>query len=272
MSYTPTTFLALQKADKGSNQPFETDVFNSNWNAVDAGVKSASDRLGVVEPKVTTLEGTATSNVSRLNAIEANNWVTSARILDGAVDSAELALNAVVTAKIADLNVTAGKLAATLDLTGKTVTVAAPTVDAHVSTKKYVDDKFAVSGGVAWAAYTPTFGGGVTGNGVYSQTGKTVFVRVRVDFSGTPSAAVTVTLPVAASVNVASSLLFTGGAKANAYPVFGTVSTTSGVSTVALKVMNTASSYGTLTAISGAVPVTWVDGETIHFTAVYEAA
>ena len=99
MSYTDTTFLALKKADKGSNQPFETDVFNANWNAIDAGVS--------------TLDG-------RVDAIEANDWVTSARIAanavgaseiaSGAVGSDELAAGAVLTAKIGDSQVTSAKI------------------------------------------------------------------------------------------------------------------------------------------------------------------
>jgi hypothetical protein len=72
---------------------------NSNWDKVDAEAVAADGRLDV---------------------IEANNWVT--------------------TARITDKNVTAGKLADSLDLSGKTVSVAAPSADAHASTKKYVDD------------------------------------------------------------------------------------------------------------------------------------
>ena len=49
-------------------------------------------------------------------------------IQDGAVNALKLATDAVETLKIKDLQVTAGKLAATLDLTGKTVTLPADTV------------------------------------------------------------------------------------------------------------------------------------------------
>jgi hypothetical protein len=253
MSYTNTTFLGLKKADKGSNQPFETDVFNANWNAIDSGVSALDGRLDVVEPKVTTLESAATSLDGRLDAVEANSWVT--------------------TARIADLNVTAGKLAGTLDLTAKTVTVASPSADAQAATKKYVDDR--VPSSSAWASYTPTVTGGsnVEAAGVYTQVGKTVFVRGRVSFAGQPSAAVTVTLPVVATTNVASSVLVSGVAKVS-YPLFGTISTGGGptVSTLALKVMNTASTYGTLVAVASSVPATWADGDVLSFTAVYEAA
>ena len=49
-------------------------------------------------------------------------------IQDGAVNALKLATDAVETNKIKNLQVTAGKLAATLDLTGKTVTLPADTV------------------------------------------------------------------------------------------------------------------------------------------------
>lgn len=57
---------------------------------------------------------------ARLDAIEANNWVTTARITDANV----------TTAKIADLNVTAGKLAADAVTTAKIL-------DANVTPAKY---------------------------------------------------------------------------------------------------------------------------------------
>ena len=104
MSYTDSTFLGLKKADVGSNQPFETAVFNSNWDAVDSGVS--------------TLDG-------RVDAIEANNWVTADRIASGAVGASEiatgavgsdeLAAGAVLTAKIGDSQVTNLKVASGID-------------------------------------------------------------------------------------------------------------------------------------------------------------
>lgn len=90
--------------------------------------------------KVNTYAGTNDTNIA---AIVANNWVSTSRIADAAV----------TTLKIADANVTAAKLAATLDLTGKTVSVAAPSAGAHASTKTYVDAQDA-SNLVAAKAYT----------------------------------------------------------------------------------------------------------------------
>jgi hypothetical protein len=251
MSYTDTTFLGLKKADKGTNQAFETDVFNANWNAVDAGVSALDGRLDVVE---------------------ANDWVTSARIAANAVGVSELAADAVVTAKIADLNVTAGKLAATLDLSGKTVSVATPSSSAHATTKAYVDARTVDV--AAWASYTPTLSSGAnaTATGFYTQVGKTVFVRVVLGFSGQPSAAVTVSMPVLGKSGV-TSFMFSGDAK-GVYPLFGTLSTGGGpsVTTVALKAMVTNGAYGSMAAVNAGVPSTWTADDSLSFTAVYEAA
>jgi len=252
MSYTNTTFLGLKKADKGTNQAFETDVFNANWNAVDAGVSALDGRLDVVEPKVTSLESAATSLDGRLDLVEANDWVTTARILNA--------------------NVTADKLAASLNLTGKTVTVASPSADAQAATKKYVDDRVVAS--TAWASYTPVLSSGAnaTATGFYTQVGKTVFVRVVVGFDGQPSAPVTVSMPVVGKSGV-TSFVFSGDAK-GVYPLFGTISTGGGpsVTTVALKAMATNGAYGSMTAVNAGVPSTWTADDSLSFTAIYEAA
>ena len=55
----------------------------------------------------------------------ANAPLTSADIEDGVVTAPKLATDAVETAKVKDLNVTAGKLAATQDLSTKTITLPA---------------------------------------------------------------------------------------------------------------------------------------------------
>ena len=51
--------------------------------------------------------------------------LTSSDIGDGQVTAAKLGTDAVETAKVKDLNVTAGKLAATQDLSSKTITLPA---------------------------------------------------------------------------------------------------------------------------------------------------
>ena len=51
--------------------------------------------------------------------------LTSSQLDDGIVTAAKLATDAVETAKVKDVNVTAGKLAATQDLSTKTITLPA---------------------------------------------------------------------------------------------------------------------------------------------------
>jgi len=62
----------------------------------------------------------------------ADNAITNALMADAAVDTAELAANAVTAAKM--------DLTDTFDFTSGTVSVAAPTADAHAATKSYVDN------------------------------------------------------------------------------------------------------------------------------------
>lgn len=80
MAYTETSKLGLKKAVPNSNQPFQTTVFNENLDAIDAEFVAVDGRL---------------------DAVEANNWVTQARIADNAIGSAELQPNSVVAGKVA---------------------------------------------------------------------------------------------------------------------------------------------------------------------------
>jgi hypothetical protein len=252
MSYTDTSFLGLKKADKGSNQAFETDVFNANWDAVDDAVLLAQNTADNASSENVEQNDFLNEHELRLNDISVDGWVT--------------------TARIADANVTVAKLPSVLDLTGKTVTVASPSADAQVATKKYVDDR--TLNVAAWASYSPTKGGGLAGvfevsSAVYTQVGKTVFVRVVLSCTnGSGASGLTVTLPVASK----SPFIELSGVARSTFPVFGSVATSDGVSTVTLKVLNTASTYGSAVGITGSIPGTWVEDEILAFTAVYEAA
>jgi len=70
MSYTTTTRLQLQKAVIGSNQPFETSVFNANWDKVEAEAVAADTRLDNIETLNTTQDGRLTSVEARATKIE----------------------------------------------------------------------------------------------------------------------------------------------------------------------------------------------------------
>lgn len=70
MASTSTSTIALFKPTAGTSEPFRTSDLNGNSDKVDAAF--AADRV-------------------RLSAIEANSWVTSARIASGAVTDAKIA-------------------------------------------------------------------------------------------------------------------------------------------------------------------------------------
>ena len=61
MSYTTTTRLGLKKAVVGSNQPFETTVFNTNWDAIDSDTVSTAATVSSLSGTVSSLNGTVTT-------------------------------------------------------------------------------------------------------------------------------------------------------------------------------------------------------------------
>jgi hypothetical protein len=89
---------------------------------------------------------------ARLDLIEANNWVTQARMGDGSVGTAELIDSNVTTAKIADANVTTVKI---LDANVTTAKIA----DLNVTTGKLADG--AVTQAKMAVLPTSRFGGAV---------------------------------------------------------------------------------------------------------------
>jgi hypothetical protein len=226
----------LFKATAGTGEAFRTSDVNSNWDKLDAEAVAADARLDV---------------------IEANNWVTTARVLNA--------------------NVTAEKLAATLDLSGKTVSVAAPTVDAHVSTKKYVDDKVATVAGVAWTVFTPTIGTGwgsalALSSAAWTRSGKSVILRAAYNIGASIASGtdLTITLPIEAK---SAESIFTGSVSsaAGTYVLYPLITTAAGVSKLSFKVLNSASTYASLTSISPTVPTsTWVADSNFSFALKYE--
>lgn len=103
----------------------------------------------------------------------ADNAITNAQLGDAAVDTAELAANAVTAAKM--------DLTGTFDYSGGTLSVAAPTADAHAATKAYVDN---AAVGLFWkepvrAATTAniTLSGTQTVDGVSLGAGDRVLVK-----------------------------------------------------------------------------------------------
>ena len=96
--------------------------------------------ITVTAGKTLTVPATSTLDTSAGTLTMANNTVDTAQIATSAVTATELADNAVDTAAILDLNVTVGKLPATVDLSTKTaVYVPAATVTAHVTAFDPID-------------------------------------------------------------------------------------------------------------------------------------
>lgn len=89
MSYTQTTRLQLKKAVPGSNQPFETAVFNENWDKVDAETVAIDTRLDNVEALNITQNG-------RLDAIEAVNTTQNGRLTTAEANIVALGAGATV--------------------------------------------------------------------------------------------------------------------------------------------------------------------------------
>lgn len=102
MSYSTTTRLSLKKAIPGTNQPFETAVFNENWDKVDAEAVAADGRLDTLEAanttnsasisslntRVTAVEGVDTTQNSRLTAVEGTATSVQTQINTGTVNNA----------------------------------------------------------------------------------------------------------------------------------------------------------------------------------------
>lgn len=140
--------------------------------------------------------------------------VTAAKIVDGAVGAAEIDAGAVGTSEVADGTITADDLAATLDLSGKTVTL--PAAFTPIFTKSYVSANQTISAGglltlahgmgvlpkmvraslvctsaeSGWAindevVYPVGVGGGNTGFGVYADT-TNLYVRIGSGTSAIP--------------------------------------------------------------------------------------
>jgi len=121
----------------------------------------------------------------------ASSAVTTAKINADAVDGTKIADNAVESEHIAAGAVDPAHLATTFDLSSHTVSVAAPSADAHAATKKYVDDNIegldakqsvrvvATTDGTLATAYE----NGDTVDGVVIATGERILLAGQTDAS-----------------------------------------------------------------------------------------
>lgn len=95
MTYSLTSRLQLKKAVAGTNQPFETAVFNENWDKIDAEAVAADGRLDTLEASNTTNTGAISSLTSRVTAVEGVNTTQSSSIstLQGTVSGLQTQVN-----------------------------------------------------------------------------------------------------------------------------------------------------------------------------------
>lgn len=87
-------------------------IVDPDWgNQVADAINTLLTDLAALSATMSTEQGYIDTLQAAVTAIQANNWVTTARILDSAVATAKLANLAVTTAKLNDLAVTAAKIA-----------------------------------------------------------------------------------------------------------------------------------------------------------------
>ncbi len=131
-----------------------------------------------------------------------------------------------------------------------------------------------------WQAWTLTYNDFTLGNGTvtarYSQIGKVVFARFRLVFGSTTTIDGTdprFSMPAtAASDYIFTDRLGVADLEDNATNQIEATTRIWDTDEFVITTVNTAGTYGVHTAISATVPFTWATGDTIAFTAIYEAA
>ena len=111
MSYSTTTRLGLKKAVVGSNQAFETAVFNENLDKTDAEFVAVDGRLDSVEAAATSLDG-------RLDVVEPKVSALETLTASGTVNAATTAVTASNALKLDGRKLTVGSSAPSSPVTG----------------------------------------------------------------------------------------------------------------------------------------------------------
>ena len=111
MSYSTTTRLGLKKAVVGSNQAFETAIFNDNLDKTDAEFVAVDGRLDVVEAAATSLDG-------RLDVAEPKITALETKTTSGTVNDATTAATASNALKLDGRKLTVASSAPSSPVTG----------------------------------------------------------------------------------------------------------------------------------------------------------
>lgn len=111
MSYSTTTRLGLKKAVVGSNQAFETAIFNDNLDKTDAEFVAVDGRLDTVESAASSLDG-------RLDVVEPKVSALETKTTSGTVNDATTAATASNALKLDGRKLTVGSSAPSSPTTG----------------------------------------------------------------------------------------------------------------------------------------------------------
>jgi hypothetical protein len=235
----------------------DADVFPVDDGAGGTNRKSLMSRVATyIFAKVSSAITITSSGVATL----ADNTVTSAKIVDGAIVNGDINASAAIAySKVALTNsIVAG------DITSGAIT------NAKLNTT-------AGEPGGAWVSFTPTISGGtVTGTktGKYIQVGKMVdFVVYLTWDTSSAFSGLKIDLPVTASSSAnISSFTVTFGDGPVPYPGTWVHSTTDITPYAMADDSGTSSLYVSAAAISNTIPFTWVAADTVQIAGRYEAA
>jgi len=140
----------------------------------------------------------------------------------------------------------------------------------------------------AWRSWTPTLGvdgagtawalGNGTNSSRYLKVGRTVMCHLWLEFGSTSTfgtGALMFTLPVARTASEGANQDY-GSARlidvGSAAPCEGQVKNSSNVANATLHAVDTAVSYGRLSAVTSTVPFTWASSDVVTASFIYEAA
>jgi hypothetical protein len=118
MSYTTTTRLGLKKAVVGSNQAFETAVFNDNLDKVDADSVTQNTRLNSLDGSVSTLGSGLSSTNGAVSTLQGQVGALQTLTTSGTVNAATSAVTASNALKLDGRKLTVGASAPSSPTTG----------------------------------------------------------------------------------------------------------------------------------------------------------
>ena len=118
-SYTSRQYVPTGIAIDNDDYWALTGNYNAQIEQYRTEVRALSNEVGLIDDKVDELEDDCDALNTRINSVEADNWVTSARIADNAVTTTKIEDGSITTDKIGNAAVTAQKLASSSVTAGK---------------------------------------------------------------------------------------------------------------------------------------------------------